>query len=50
MLQISHQKKKMRMYYMHKILVLFLQVKGILDILEVEKYIFVARKEVCFFV
>jgi len=28
MLQISHQKKKMRLYYMHKILVLFFSGKG----------------------
>jgi hypothetical protein len=39
----------MRMYYLHKILVLFFQVKSIPDKLEVEKFSSVARKEAYFF-
>jgi hypothetical protein len=40
----------MRMYYLHTILVLFFQVKSIPDILEVEKFSFVARKEAYLFI
>jgi hypothetical protein len=50
MWQISHQKKKMRMYYLHKILILFFQVKSITDLLDVENLVLLQeRKHACFF-